>query len=92
MKKIVINKSFGGFSLSQKAIDRYLQLSGKNHINDYDVKRDDPYLIRIVEELGKKVNNRFSELKIVEIPDDIEWDICEYDGQEWVAEKHRVWS
>ena len=92
MKKIVINKSFGGFSLSQKAIEYYLQLSGKNKVDDYSVERDDPYLIQIVEELGEEVNNRFSKLKIVEIPDDAEWEICEYDGQEWIAEKHRVWS
>jgi len=29
--------------------------------------------------------------KVVEIPDDIEFVIEEYDGIEWVAEKHRVW-
>jgi hypothetical protein len=33
----------------------------------------------------------FSELKIVNIPDDVEFQIEEYDGNEWVAEKHRVW-
>ena len=30
--------------------------------------------------------------KIVEIPADVEWQIQEYDGMEWVAEKHRTWS
>lgn len=59
---------------------------------DRDVARDDPVLIQVVEELGEKANNRFSELKIVEIPDDVEWEIAEYDGNEWVAEKHRTWS
>jgi hypothetical protein len=92
MKKIVINKSFGGFSLSQKAIEHYLKLSGKENIDEYSVERDDIHLIRTVIDLGEEVNNRFSQLKIVEIPDDVDWEICEYDGQEWVAEKHRVWS
>jgi len=31
-------------------------------------------------------------LKIVDIPDGVEWEIEEYDGMEWVAEKHRTWS
>jgi hypothetical protein len=31
-------------------------------------------------------------LTIVDIPDDIEWQIEEYDGMEWVAEVHRIWQ
>ena len=27
----------------------------------------------------------------VSIPDDVEWQIEEYDGMEWVAEAHRTW-
>lgn len=57
-----------------------------------DIDRDDPVLVRLVEELGDEVNTRYSELKIVEIPDGIEWTVCEYDGLEWVAEAHRTWS
>ena len=53
--------------------------------------RDDPFLVQAVEELGEKANTKISDLKIVEIPDDVEWEIQEYDGSEWVAEKHRVW-
>ena len=33
-----------------------------------------------------------STLKIIEIPDDVDWIIEEYDGNEWVAEKHRTWG
>ena len=32
-----------------------------------------------------------AELLVVEIPDDVEWYIEEYDGREWIAERHRVW-
>ena len=31
-------------------------------------------------------------LGTVEIPADVEWEIGEYDGLEWVAEKHRTWD
>jgi len=56
-----------------------------------DIKRDDPALVKTVEDLGEKANGRFAKLKVVEIPDDVEWEITEYDGLEQVEEKHRVW-
>ena len=56
------------------------------------LSRDDPNLIKVIETLGEKANGRFSQLKIVEIPDNVEWTIDEYDGAEWVAEKHRTWG
>jgi hypothetical protein len=59
---------------------------------DRDLKRDDSVLVQVVEELGKEANGRFASLKVVEIPDDVEWEIQEYDGLEWVSEKHRTWE
>lgn len=59
---------------------------------DRDVDRNDPVLIQVVEEMGEKSYGRFAELKIVEIPDGVDWQIDEYDGLEWVSEKHRIWS
>jgi len=47
-----------------------------------DISRTDLLLIQVVEELGKKADSRFANLKIIEIPDDVEWEIEEYDGQE----------
>ena len=60
--------------------------------HDRDVDRDDPYLVQVVEELGADANGRYAELKVVEIPADVDWIIEEYDGAEWVAERHRTWS
>jgi len=57
-----------------------------------DIPRDSPELVKTVSELGKIANGFCSSLKIVEIPDDVEWEIQEYDGLEWVAEKHRMWT
>ena len=51
--------------------------------------RNHPDLIKVIEELGDKANGQHANLTIVEIPDDIEWDIDEYDGIESIHEKHR---
>ena len=56
-----------------------------------NIDRTDLDLIDVVKKLGNKANGRYSELKIVEIPDGIEWEISEYDGLETVEEKHRNW-
>ena len=57
-----------------------------------DIDRDDPVLVTVVQDMGAEVNGDHAKLKIVEIPADVEWQIDEYDGTEWVSEKHRVWS
>jgi hypothetical protein len=56
-----------------------------------DIPRDDPVLVSVVRELGDRANGNFAELKIVEIPASVDWQIDEYDGREWVAEVHRTW-
>jgi len=60
--------------------------------NEDDIKRDDPALVKTVEDLGEKANSMCSELKVVEIPDDVDWKITEHSGWEQVEEKHRVWK
>lgn len=57
-----------------------------------DIDRTDPLLIRVVEELGDEASAKFSELKIVKIPNDVQWEIRDYDGMETVVEQHRSWS
>lgn len=56
-----------------------------------DLKRDHPMLLQVIEEMGEAADGACASLRIVEIPDDVEWEIEEYDGSEWVAEKHRTW-
>jgi hypothetical protein len=56
-----------------------------------DIARDDPVLVSVVRDLGKQANGIFANLKIVEIPAAVDWQIDEYDGKEWVAEAHRTW-
>jgi len=46
----------------------------------------------LVETLGPIASGKYSHLKVVEIPDDVQYTIEEYDGVEWVAEHHRTWT
>ena len=112
--KIVINRDYGGYGLSDQAVREYGKRKGlnlvedgpddhgftyfyvneideNNYFSDREIERDDPVLVEIVERLGSEANGRYSDLKIVEIPDDVDWDIMEYDGMEHIAEKHRTW-
>jgi len=137
--KVVINKCWGGFGLSHKAVMRYAQMKGiqlypfiEKDIKDYknitykpyeegmktslgliyysteplenekyndntwffenDIDRNDEVLIKVVEELGENANGQFAELKIVEIPDNVDYEIDEYDGMESIHESHRSWG
>lgn len=91
---VVINDCYGGFGLSDRAISEYKRLAeiSDKDFYDRDIPRDDPYLVKIVKDLGSSANGAHANLKIVEIPGDIEWLVQEYDGAEWVAEKHRTWG
>ncbi|MBD2861625.1 hypothetical protein [Paenibacillus oceani] len=79
------------------SIGGYKPLSGFSYYSftrDRDCKslRTNPDVLSVIEELGKEANGPCSDLRIVEIPDDIEWTITDYDGLEQVEEVHRVWS
>ena len=102
--EIVINRCYGGFSLSERAWEELRKKKNKfalgedehksKFTNDFycrDIPRDDPDLVKVVKKLGKAANGGCAELDIVTIPDDVEWEIDEYDGMEHVAEKHRTW-
>ena len=59
---------------------------------DGQYDRSDSDLIAAVEELGsEKASGTFAELKVVEIPDGIEYEISSYDGIEHISEVHRTW-
>lgn len=63
-----------------------------HYFSDHDIPRDDESLVQVVKELGKRANSPFSKLKVIKIPDGVEWQIEEYDGMEHIAEKHRTWG
>jgi len=90
--KIVINACYGGFGLSKEALALFNERTGTVITHERDIERNNPILVEIVEQLGEAADGEFAELKVVEIPDDVQWQIEEYDGNEWVAEKHRTWN
>lgn len=69
----------------------YNEQYSKQELYARDIDRTDPILVQVVEELGKEADGPSASLKVVEIPDDVDWIIDEQDGAEWVAEKHRRW-
>lgn len=95
--KVVINTCYGGFGLSKEAFARWREAKNLNDDDvrfefDSEIPRNDAELIQIVEQMGDRAAGDFANLKIVEVPDDVNWYIEEYDGREWVAERHRTWD
>ena len=92
--KIVVNTRYGGFGLSEKAEAEFRQKSGLSEdvwFGRYLDYRDDPILVEMVEQDAEGIVGDHAELAVIEIPDDVDWVIEEYDGIEWVAERHRTW-
>ena len=89
--KVVINKCFGGFGLSKEAY-KFLNIPWDGYGFEFMEDRSNPALVGCVEALGDKASGSFAELKVVEIPDGVAWEIGEYDGLESVVEKHRKWG
>jgi len=92
LREVVVNKRYGGFDLSNKAILRMQELGSTVTLTDYySIPRDDKLLVQVVKELGAEANGSNANLLIVEIPSDVEWEIDEYDGFEKINEVHRSW-
>jgi len=85
-----------GVSMTTLLKDYGATFDGKYDSGDYvyvsEVERNDPDLVAVVEQLGEDADGAHAELAVVDIPDDVNWVIDEYDGVEWVAEEHRTWN
>jgi hypothetical protein len=114
MIKIVINKSYGNFSVSHKAFLRLREMGQQDALKETDlgaywpgaaapnepslnqcgklIPRDDLQLTQVVEELGGAANGHGAELRVVTIPEGIQWEISAAGGMEHVSEVHRTWA
>jgi hypothetical protein len=88
--KFVINEAYGGFGLSEKAIEKLVERGIKDperfeyEIDEY--RRYHPDLVEVVEELGDEASGRFSKLIVVEVEMRTPYYyIDEYDGREEVV-------
>jgi hypothetical protein len=79
------------YSMNTQDRIEYNKAYSKQILDHHDIPRDDAALVQLVEEDSVKYSGMHAELKVVEIPDGIKWIIEEYDGNEHVAEEHRVW-
>lgn len=94
--KIIINRCYGLFDLSEKGIKSVNLLKKRRGLpplpEDLKGVREDPEVISLVEKDSSGSRNQHcAHLKVVEIPDGIDWEIQDYDGMEWIAEVHRTW-
>lgn len=94
--KVVINKCFGGFQIRRDVAD---EIGWESVYGDGPREKDrtDPKLISVLERMlanGEDINpdDPGTELKIVEVPDDADWYITDYDGRELIEEAHRIWN
>ena len=90
IKGIELEKRKPKYPFFDNQMDYYIAGTDKMFL-DRHIERDDPVLIQVVQDLQDKANDWGSALKIIDIPDDVKWQIEEYDGLEWVAEQHRTW-
>ena len=101
--KVVISKC-GDFGLSDKAVQMLID-TGRFNEDDYfdfktDEERTDPDLVNVIEILNSRYEDTgkfYSDLQVVEIPDDVEWYIDTLidsgeDTYEIIREKHRRWG
>ena len=97
-RKIVINTNHTWFFLSAELTKEYVErdpaVKNDKNWSIYRVARDDPLLIELIEKLGLHRAGRVpSKLKIVEIPEDVDWEIVDDDAKECVMEKkRRMWD
>lgn len=77
--KLVINRCFGGFGISDKAAK---ELNIENTVL-HKFFRTDERLISLVEQDSKSASSNYAKLCVVEIPDNAtDYEIADYDGCE----------
>jgi len=82
---IIINTCYGGYSIP----DEFLTSIGID-LEDYDaidaIERTDERFIKWLRDRGGVFEGDFSELRVVEIPDEAtDWEMDEYDGMESIT-------
>ena len=85
MIEILINKCFGGSSLSEEAAEATSHIADRYELESFD-NRTNPEVLRIFDSMGSEEFSGYcSEIKKVSIPDTAtDWMIDDYDGLETI--------
>ena len=85
---VMVNRCYGGFGLSEAAMDEYRRRRPlAEDVVYYDIERDDPLMVQIVRELGARANGPHAQIELERIPAVYarHYSIHEYDGLEHVV-------
>ena len=80
--KVVVNRCYGGFSLSEAAEAAWESRTGRE-FDSWHVPRHDPDLIAVVQLLDKEASGECAELEVVNIKGN-QYLITDYDGAETI--------
>lgn len=81
-RKLSGDPLWGGACLKGDQLEGWKSPMRHDYSGGDDLDRDDPLLIRVVEELGKKADGDCAKLSIVDLPKGTLYRIDEYDGRE----------
>lgn len=81
--KIIINNTWGAFDVSKEA-QEYCDINISETLFNNDLRTNER-LIEFIERFGsEKASGEFSLLQIREIPDNVYYEIINYDGMEYI--------
>lgn len=96
MTKVVLNKTSSSlFGLSDEALNWLSENGYEDTVQDLkssSLDRDDPGLVAVTEELGRKAGSGSCNPVIVTVPDDVEWHLSSRMQKEIIEEDYREWS
>jgi len=85
--KIVVFADVGPFWMPLRVTQLLQEATGKYHVGEFRIDRANPVFVKAVVDAGKYAGA----LRIVEIPDGVDWLIERVGCKEQVGEKHRIW-
>lgn len=86
MTKIVINRAWGGYALEPEHYE-YLGIPWDGHGRHMEHDRANPDLVRCIEALADSLSGK-TDLRVIEIPDEVSWSIVDCEGREGVRYPH----
>jgi hypothetical protein len=94
--KLILNRSVGAsFCLSEKGATRLRVLKNEKAIGFSSTRnyipRNDPDLVRVVEELGAEAAGPNNELLVIDIPENSPWRISDVVGYEFVIANGQIY-